>query len=104
MKSQQTKIECLGDKIFQMETQKEVDKIFKSLVTEKEFYIVEKLEQLNMVVFMPPMEYVQVSDWKTIKVTSHLPGIYIEPDLFKAAFLRRQQQFQDQFDRVPPKQ
>lgn len=48
-----------------------------------------------MVVFMPPVEYIHVSDWKTIKVTSHLPGMYIEPDLFKAAFMRRLQQFQD---------
>ena len=86
-----------------METQKEADKVFRQLLSEKEFYLLEKLEQLNMVVFMPPIEFIQVSDWKTIKVTSHLPGIYIEPDLFKSAFLRRLQQFRDQYDRIPYK-
>ena len=57
-----------------------------------------------MVSFCPPLEFVELSDFRTIVATTKIPGLYIEPDLFFQIFLEKLPLFWDQFDEIPLRQ
>ena len=87
-----------------MTDKREIDYIFKLIDVQQDYSCITQLEQLNMVSFCPPLEFVELSDFRTIVATTKIPGLYIEPDLFFQIFLEKLPLFWDQFDEIPLRQ
>ena len=87
-----------------MTDKKEIDYIFKLIDVQQDYTCITQMEQLNMVSFCPPLEFVELSDFNTIVAATKIPGLYIEPDLFFQIFLEKLPVFWDQFDEIPLRQ
>ena len=72
-----------------MTDKKEIDYVFKLIDVQQDYSCITALEQLNMVSFCPPLEFVELSDFPTIVGSTKISGLYIEADLFFQIFLEK---------------